>query len=113
METSVILIFSILEEFSERQKEVSAFKLYTGRNIDLVCIHAQDDPNIDDTWYGGSKYMSQHILMGAYKSLEIDKFIAHLKTEVNWEEPEEVQLLVYDNRTGDEIYRLINIFEAK
>ncbi|WP_187288188.1 hypothetical protein [Saprospira grandis] len=51
--------------------------------------------------------------MGAYKSLEIDKFIAHLKTEVNWEEPEEVQLLVYDNRTGDETYRLINIFEAK
>ncbi|AFC24717.1 hypothetical protein SGRA_1986 [Saprospira grandis str. Lewin] len=57
--------------------------------------------------------MAQHILMGAYKSLEIDKFIAHLKTEVNWEEPEEVQLLVYDNRTGDETYRLINIFEAK
>ncbi|AFC24713.1 hypothetical protein [Saprospira grandis] len=113
MDTSVILIFSILEDFAKRQKEISVFKLYTGRNIDLVSIEAPDDPDLDAAWYGGSKYMSQFILIGAYKSLEIDKFIAHLKTEVNWEEPEEVQLLVYDERTGDEIYRLINIFEAE
>ena len=107
--TSVMLIFSVLEDFDLRYSEICNFKLTTDNFLDLKPLTNNDRP----VWYGGSKYMAQFILMGAYKSLEIDKFITHLKTEVNWEEPEEVQLLVYDERTGDEIYRLINIFEAK
>ncbi len=94
--TNLILSFSISEDEQSRVGEINTF-FNNGRGFKLVSADFErelaDDYYEAKTWYGGSKYLETPLFVGAYNHLDIDGLIDHLKS-VNWEEPENVQLIL-------------------
>ena len=94
--TNLILSFSISEDEQSRVEEINTF-FNNGRGFKLVSADFErklaDDYYEAKTWYGGSKHLETPLFVGAYNHLDIDGLIDHLKS-VNWEEPENVQLIL-------------------
>lgn len=102
--TSIILIFSSLEEEEKRISEVNTFQRNNGHSINLKSIEDSLKSNI---WYGGNKYMLGMIYMGAYDDINVDAFVKHVSENVLWEEKVDVQLLIKSEDKNDLKYRLI------
>lgn len=98
--TSIILIFSSLEDEKLRISEVNSF-LVRGNSINLKSIEHFNNESFQ--WYGGSKSLLSNIYVGSYNYLDLEKFLIHI-SKVKWEEPQYVQLLI---RTENEYtYRI-------
>jgi hypothetical protein len=112
--TSVILIFSGVEDEEERIREVNSFSY---RNIPLD-IRSIESPNKEEftAWYGGTKSINGHVYVGSYNYFEINKFLHHI-SQVNWEKSEYVQILIrsenewnynlFGNAGKEQIYKAI------
>lgn len=89
--TTVILIFSGIENEEERIREVNSFSY---RNLPLD-IRSVETPNKEPytAWYGGTKGINGRIYIGSYNHFEVDNFLKHI-SKINWEYPEYVQLLI-------------------
>ncbi|MDJ1501220.1 hypothetical protein [Xanthocytophaga agilis] len=90
--TNIILLFPDIEDELERMKEVNSFT-YRGILINLISIN---EPNPEEfvTWYGGRKKLSGNMFIGAYNYFDEEGFRQHLFSNVNWESPEYVQLII-------------------
>lgn len=67
-------------------------------------VHVDSVQNGD--WYGGTKYLEVEVAIGAINYLDLDAFMAHLRT-VPWERPEHVQLMVCEQE--DPGFRIITL----
>ena len=84
--TTVILIFSGVEDEEERIKEVNSFP-WGSYQLDLRSI---DNPRV---CYGGNKKINGYIYIGSYNYFEVERFLNHV-SEVKWEKSEYVQILI-------------------
>ena len=93
--TNVILSFSIQEDEDDRIKEVNEF-FNNGKESKLVSADFQRNLTYQGDrkiWYGGSKFLTTPLFVGAYNYLDTAGLIKHLKS-VNWKSPEDVQLFL-------------------
>ena len=71
-------------------------------------IASVDNENLPKGWYGGSKYLECHILIGAYNHLVLQELMDFMRKEIKWEMPECVQVFVKEQ--DDMKFRLIDLF---
>lgn len=83
--TNCILSFSNLEE-KERIKEVNSF-------FDCKPLISCNDESLLRGWYGGTKLLETPIYIGSFNYLCKYDFFNHI-TAVDWEYPEDVQLML-------------------
>lgn len=102
--TSIILIFSVLENEDQMIELVNDFHHKKDFQINLVSVESPAPPG----WYGGSKQLAQCIYLGAYKCFDYRRLLAHL-TKLPWEYPEFVQLLVHDECSNHRKYHLFTL----
>ena len=57
-------------------------------------------------WYGGSKMLETPLYLGAFNHLDLKGFTEHMK-EIDWEEPENVQLIVKEQESDK--FKIIKI----
>ncbi len=88
--TNLIICCSSLEDDEEIIKE---FERYThnGHPFGIVSVASEKLPK---GWYGGEKYLECIIFIGAYNHLNVAEFIEFMKSKVNWEAPDLVQVFV-------------------
>ena len=105
--TNLILSFSVLEDEISRVKEVNLFQ-NNGRGFNLVSADFEREFEYKkrSAWYGGSKYLETPLFIGAYNHLDLVGLVNHLKN-VNWDEPENVQLIVKEQ--ASEKFRIIEL----
>lgn len=107
--TNAILTFSILENERSRMQEVQQF---FGDEMGFVScdfslpahepefaaeLQRYATPrvlNLLDPWYGGTKRLERSIQIGAFNYLDCDGLLQHVRTKVNWREPQNVQLML-------------------
>ena len=92
--TDVILVFPSTENEIKRVKEVNSFSDIKSGNLNLKSIDEPNNNNKEWAWYGGSKFFSNYIYVGAFNHLNLESFLNHVSMNVNWEEPEYVQLFI-------------------
>ena len=80
--TNVLLTFDPLEDEDARMAEVDRFFPSRGGF----------GGTIRDC--GGTKYLEQRVAIGAFNYLNLEAFVGHLRTKVQWEETDSVQLFV-------------------
>ena len=95
--TNLIISFSIGEDEKSRISEVNLF-FNNGRGFKINSADFEEGRNWRGKpnrkrWYGGSKMLETPLYLGAFNHLDIEGLIEHLK-EIDWEEPENVQLIV-------------------
>lgn len=99
--TNLILSHSILEDDNgARIKEVNKF---FEREETRGFVEAELPYEV----YGGSKVLEAPIYIGAFNYLMEDEFLEYLRSEVNWEHPEEVQIII--KRQEDDLFSIINL----
>jgi len=103
--TNIILIVSNIES-DETINQINSFDYDTKVAFKLVGISNSQLPK---GWYGGDKYFEATVLIGAFNYLPLDKFIIHLKENVNYEDKFLVQLIVKEEH--DERFKIIYIFD--
>jgi len=101
--TSIILTFSVLE--NDEQKRVNEVNMYQISPTSFVDLKSIEDSELDEVWYGGSKYLNGSIYMGAYDDINVKDFLHHVFENVFWEEPEEVILFIHDELSNDKTYK--------
>ncbi len=103
--TDLILVHGLMEsrnlDFTEFHKVINAF-------FDQPEHLANDLVRMDQQNIGGNKAFQSVVLMGAYNYLDMDAFLAYLRT-LAWKQPEAAQLFVKGE--WDECYKLIRIVE--
>jgi hypothetical protein len=97
--TNIILSFSVAEIESSRINEINTFA-NNGRGFNLVSADFEEGRNFmgrenRNRWYGGSKMLETPLFVGAFNNLDINGLVEHLRS-LNWEEPENVQLIVQE-----------------
>jgi hypothetical protein len=88
--TNIILTCSSGENTSEISSQLAGFTYNLNIPFNIVCV---DDKKLPKGWYGGTKYIEGEIFIGAYNHLNLDEFVAFMKT-VQWESPQNVRLFV-------------------
>jgi hypothetical protein len=89
--TTVVLIFSGMENEEERIKEVNSFS-YRKLPLDIRSVEAPNKVPYT-AWYGGTKGINGCIYIGSYNHFEVEDFLKHV-AKANWEDPEYVQIFI-------------------
>ena len=92
-----ILKIGTLESEQERLIEVNS---YFEDQKGFVLLDCDSLPESAKHWYGGSKVFQTTIAIGAFNYLGVEEFKEHLKNNVRWEFPDEMQL-IYCNEDDD------------
>lgn len=95
--TNLIISFSIGEDEKSRITEVNLF-FNNGRGFKINSADFEEGTNWlgkenRKRWYGGSKMLETPLYLGAFNHLDLKGLVEHMK-EIEWEEPENVQLIV-------------------
>ena len=95
--TNLIISFSNGEDERNRINEVNSF-FNNGQGFKINSADFEKGTNWlgkenRKRWYGGSKMLETPLYLGAFNHLELQGLIDHIK-EIDWEEPENVQLIV-------------------
>lgn len=85
--TSLMLIIPGVEDENVRIEEVKMYEIIRGEKIQLVNLN--DESKFYDL-------LPQFVYAGTFNHFDLDSFLVHLKTRVNWEYPEYVQLIVQE-----------------
>jgi hypothetical protein len=92
-----MLFISSAENLSKRMEEVNAYKLEDGREFEMFNLNEKPFPDA----------FPRYTLCGAYNYFNLPHFIRYLRSDVNWEEPQYVRLIVQDDYTeGVDSYSL-------
>ncbi|MBO2007911.1 hypothetical protein [Hymenobacter negativus] len=92
--TTVLLIFPGSEHEPARIREVNAFES-PGQTVNLVSVEAPNAALSEfHCWYGGTKSALGHLYLGSFNHFDLDGFRRHLSQQVQWEDPEHVQVLI-------------------
>ena len=102
--TNLILLTGLGESEEYLTESFRKFKVQ-GEPFNIVWI---DDKTLPSAWYGGTKHFEANVFIGAYNYLDLPSLITFLKSEVKWEDPTYVQLLVQEQ--DDLKFKLIDIF---
>ena len=107
--TNLILSFSINEDERSRENEINTFH-NNGRGFHIISAdferESADNYYESKVWYGGTKYLETPLYIGAYNHLDVNGLIKHLQ-ELNWEEPEHVQLII--KRQNSQKFEILSI----
>jgi hypothetical protein len=87
-------------EHDEDEKIVEINEYFSCSKIGLASFDDVDDC----CWYGGDKYLQANLYCGAYKNLNLDEFIKHIKS-IDWKLGSLVQLILCEEH--DELFRSI------
>jgi hypothetical protein len=101
--TNLILHIGIAEDENQKIAEVNMF---FDDQRPLVSIK---DESLPDGWYGGTKHLECNLYVGAFNYLNLERFVAHLKT-IRWGEPEALQLI---KEEGDDWFSILNVYPEK
>lgn len=101
--TNLIIIFSTLESEDVVISKMSNY-IVNGNNFNILSV---DDESMPQDWYGGTKRLECNVLIGAYNYLDLESFLTFLRTEINWEAPDLVQVFVKEQ--NDMKFRLIDL----
>lgn len=96
MVANVILAYSIADDDGETQQQ---------ELLARINRFFRDGEGFTEPGYGGTKALEHPTFIAAFNHLDLDGFIAHLKT-IEWKEPEHVQLFVCEQE--DDSYTLIS-----
>jgi len=101
--TNLIICCSLLED---KDKITDEFEKYThnGHPFGIVSVTNEKLPK---DWYGGEKNLECIVFIGAYNHLDLDCFLGFMKTEMSWEAPDLVQIIVKEE--NDIKFRLIDL----
>lgn len=107
--TNLIISFSIAEDESSRSSDLELF-FNNGRGFkvtsaDFEAFNDKEGEN-KKRWYAGEKCLETPLFIGAYNHLDLVGLIQHLKN-IDWEEPENVQLIVKDQNSNK--FKIIEI----
>lgn len=80
---SVVTTMILMASYSANIREVNAF--FKDKRERFVRLDAR---------FGGYKGASAAVYGTAVNYLDLEGFVAHLRTKVNWDDPEEIQLIV-------------------
>lgn len=108
--TNLIISFSVLEDEKSRIGEVNAF-FNNGRGFKINSADFEEEESWPEKgsgkrWYGGSKILETPLYIGVYNHLDLEGLVAYMKT-IEWEEPENVQLIVKEQ--GADKFKIIEI----
>lgn len=100
-----IIVLTSLSEGVERADESDACS-----TLNLINVWLSENASgqlADVTGFaGGGKYMDAFVLAGAFNGINVEAFVAKLRS-LNWVEPEHVQILV--KREEDDIFKTMTI----
>ena len=82
-----MLIIPGVEDENVRIEEVNMYEMKNGKKIHLVDLNNETKC---------SDLLPQFIYAGTFNYFDLESFLVHLKTKVNWEYPEYVQLIVQE-----------------
>ena len=102
--TNLIITLDAMENLNSIITKLHSFG-DQDRPFNIVSVK---DSSLPNDWYGGSKRLECNILIGAYNYLNLDDLITFMRTEINYNNPEVVQLIV--NEQFDLKFRMIDLF---
>lgn len=102
--TNIIITTSISEDVDYLIQKFKEFKL-NENPFNLVSV---DDEALPRGWYGGSKMVEANIFLGAFNYLDLQALISFMKEQINWVNPECVQLI--SKEQDDFKFTLIDLF---
>ena len=115
--SNCILAFSVCEDEGARIAEVNRFFRDNQRPfISADSGHLQHQDGLDEKdiivklprgWYGGSKMLETPLYIASFNGFDEKGFIAHLRTNVKWDVPESVQLII--KRQDDDVFSIITL----
>jgi hypothetical protein len=85
--TSIILFISPGENLSKRMQEVNDYKMEDGRAFSMIDLNGKPYPDV----------FPRFMLCGAYNNFNLEHFLMYLRSDVFWEEPQNVRLIVQDD----------------
>lgn len=101
--TNLIICCSSLENEIDI---IDQFKKYIHNGNPFYIVSVEDE-KLPKAWYGGAKYLECIVFLGAYNHLDLDRFLGFMKTEMSWEAPDLVQIIVKEE--NDIKFRLIDL----
>ena len=101
--TNLIVAFSTLED---EAKVIDRMRDYNDGKFIIVSVI---DEKLPSDWYGGTKRLECSLLIGAYNYLDLEGFLLFLRSEINWEAIDLVQLFVKEQDNMK--FKLINLID--
>ncbi|HVI47179.1 MAG TPA: hypothetical protein VM802_20040 [Chitinophaga sp.] len=103
--TNLILSFSSLDD---ENSIIEKIKLFTGRS-ERFYITSLRNKSMPRHWYNGNLF--NHIQMIAYHSLKMDGFLDFLRHNVEWHDPDLVQLFIKGE--NDVKFKVIDLMQTE
>lgn len=98
--TSIILFIPGSENEQDRIKEVNAYTLPNGSRIGLRDVNQNEFPDI----------FPRFIYCGSFNHFDTERFLTFLKTAVQWENPENIRVMVQEEENESlDYYKLSEI----
>jgi hypothetical protein len=103
--TNLIIATALSENVEYLKSKFRDFKL-NKIPFNIVSVETESLPK---TWYGGSKFLEVNLFIGAYNYLDLNALIVFMRSNIAWESPESVQLIVKGQH--DEKFKIIDLVQ--